>query len=116
MLPAWIPVHTDGLRSAGFGLLLKPKNSPSLLHWFLFCLRLRVRPVPYALHRVPCVQAKAEAARSRTEADCTFKPELVTRKSVQVTREGSVFDTLYKKVRQRICTARWYFMLPQGAT
>ena len=70
---------------------------------------------------MPCTaclvcQAKAEAARSRTEADCTFKPELVTRKSVQVTREGSVFDTLYKKVRQRICTARWCFLLRQGAT
>jgi hypothetical protein len=56
-------------------------------------------PIPTAPSCNPAPpQARAEAARSRTDADCTFKPELVTKKSGQVSREGSVFDTLYKKV------------------
>ena len=49
-------------------------------------------------------QARAEVARARTDGDCTFRPELVTRKSMQVTRDGNVFDTLYKKVwRKETC-------------
>ncbi len=44
------------------------------------------------------MQARAELSRTRTEPECTFKPEIHTKKSAQAVREGNVFDTLYKKV------------------
>jgi hypothetical protein len=44
-------------------------------------------------------KSRLDSARERPDADCTFKPELVAKRTGSTVRHGSVFDTLYKKVR-----------------
>ena len=75
-------------------------------HALLCCWRLYGVALCGSYEQARVAQARAEVARQRTDGECTFKPELVTRKSIAVQRDGTVFDTLYKKVRPTVRRVR----------